>query len=93
MKRMLHGMLAFVAVFLMYVPGASAQVDRATLSGVVRDTGGGVVPGATVTVTNIATNLNCTNLRLRLVCIRCSTWCPFVIKSKCSSPGSRRALR
>ena len=26
----------------------SAQVDRATLSGVVRDSGGGVVPGATV---------------------------------------------
>jgi hypothetical protein len=57
MKRMLHGMLAFVAVFLVYVPAALAQVDRATLSGVVRDTGGGVVPGATVTVTNVATNI------------------------------------
>ena len=57
MKRTLHGMLAFLAVFLLAVPAALAQVDRATLSGVVRDTGGGVVPGATVTVTNIATNL------------------------------------
>ena len=34
-----------------------AQVDRATLSGIVKDSGGGVVPGATVTVTNLATNV------------------------------------
>ena len=52
MKRTLHGMLALIAVFLLHAPNASAQVDRATLSGSVRDTGGGVVPGATVTVTN-----------------------------------------
>jgi len=57
MKRTLHGMLALFAVFLVYVPSISAQVDRATLSGVVRDTGGGVIPGATVTVTNLATNI------------------------------------
>ena len=57
MKRTLHGMLALIAVFFLHAPNASAQVDRATLSGVVRDTGGGVVPGATVTVTNLATNV------------------------------------
>src|SRR5712671_151280 len=57
MKRTLHGMFAFVAVFLLAVPAAVAQVDRATLSGVVKDTGGGIVPGATVVVTNLATNL------------------------------------
>jgi hypothetical protein len=57
MKRTLHGMLALIAVLFLYGPGLSAQVDRATLSGVVRDTGGGVVPGATVTVTNLATNI------------------------------------
>src|SRR5258708_22356155 len=57
MKRMSHGLLVMVAVFLLHVPGAFAQVDRATLSGVVKDSGGGVVPGATVTVTNLATNL------------------------------------
>ena len=34
-----------------------AQVDRATVSGVVKDSGGAVVPGATVTVTNLATNV------------------------------------
>src|SRR3954466_16200120 len=58
MKRTLHGMLALLAVFLLIAPGVSAQVDRATLSGVVRDSGGGVVPGATVTVTNLATNVS-----------------------------------
>jgi hypothetical protein len=57
MKRTLHGLLALFAVFLLHATIASAQVDRATLSGIVRDTGGGVVPGATVTVTNLATNI------------------------------------
>ena len=57
MKRISHGLFALVAVFLLNIPGALAQVDRATLTGVVRDSGGGVVPGATVTVTNLGTNL------------------------------------
>jgi hypothetical protein len=34
-----------------------AQVDRATLSGLVTDTGGGALPGATVVVTNLATEV------------------------------------
>jgi hypothetical protein len=57
MKRTLHGMFALIAVFFLLTPTISAQVDRATLSGVVRDSGGGVIPGATVTVTNMATNI------------------------------------
>ncbi|HMF97198.1 MAG TPA: carboxypeptidase-like regulatory domain-containing protein, partial [Vicinamibacterales bacterium] len=57
MKRTLHGLIATIAVSILFVPAARAQVDRATLSGVVKDTGGGVVPGATVLVTNLATNL------------------------------------
>src|SRR5262245_53565025 len=57
MKRMSHGLMLVVAVFLLQVPLAFAQVDRATLTGVVKDSSGGVVPGATVTVTNLATNL------------------------------------
>jgi hypothetical protein len=57
MKRMSHGLMLMVAVFLLHVPLAFAQVDRATLTGVVKDSSGGVVPGATVTVTNLATNL------------------------------------
>ena len=34
-----------------------AQVDRATLTGTVKDSAGAVIPGATVTVTNLATNV------------------------------------
>ena len=85
MKRTLHGMLALIAVLFLNLPDLSAQVDRATLSGVVRDTGGGVVPGATVTVTNLATNIESHQVdhRDRLVSGR-STWCPDGIRSKSS---------
>src|SRR4029079_5102061 len=34
-----------------------AQVDRATVSGVVKDSGGAIVAGASVTVTNLSTNV------------------------------------
>src|SRR3954451_592330 len=37
---------------------AMAQVDRATLTGTVKDVAGAVVPGATVTVTNLATGVS-----------------------------------
>src|SRR3954467_9504367 len=40
MKATLHGMLTLVAVFLLNVPLARAQVDRATITGIVKDTGG-----------------------------------------------------
>jgi Carboxypeptidase regulatory-like domain/TonB-dependent Receptor Plug Domain/TonB dependent receptor-like, beta-barrel len=57
MKRTLHGLLALVAVFLLNVPAAWAQVDRATLTGIVRDPSDAVIPQAQVTVTNIATGV------------------------------------
>src|SRR5262245_11743018 len=57
MRRMLHGFWMFCAVFLLSALTASAQVDRATLSGIVKDTGGGIVPGATVVVTNLGTTV------------------------------------
>jgi len=40
----------------MWSTSTFAQVDRATLSGFVKDGNGGVLPGATVTVTSVATN-------------------------------------
>src|SRR5262245_52339563 len=54
MKRIL-----VVAVLLaLAIPGvALAQVDRATLAGTIKDSGGAVIPGATVSVTNVATNV------------------------------------
>jgi outer membrane receptor protein involved in Fe transport len=62
MKRTLHGVLALLAVFLLHVPNALAQVDRASVSGTVRDTSDAVVPGATVTARNVATNVPSTSV-------------------------------
>ncbi|MEO6403571.1 MAG: TonB-dependent receptor [Vicinamibacteria bacterium] len=53
MKRILAAALAMLCI----APGAQAQIDRATLAGTVKDASGGVLAGATVTVTNIATNV------------------------------------
>ena len=50
-------LLSFVAALL--IPAAAlAQVDRATLSGVVHDASGAVMAAATVTVTHVATNVS-----------------------------------
>ena len=54
MKRILVAVMAMLCI----VPAVQAQVDRATLSGTVKDTAGGVLTGATVTVTNVATNVS-----------------------------------
>jgi hypothetical protein len=57
MKRTLHTLVNVLFVLFVCATSATAQVDRATVSGVVLDTNGGVLPGATVAVTNLATNL------------------------------------
>ncbi|MGB2714586.1 MAG: carboxypeptidase-like regulatory domain-containing protein [Vicinamibacterales bacterium] len=44
-----------VALMVVAAAPAFAQIDRATISGTVKDASGGVVPGVTVTVTNTAT--------------------------------------
>ena len=54
MKRF---MIAAMLLALALPGSALAQVDRATLSGLVKDSGGAVLPGVTVTVTNLATNV------------------------------------
>jgi outer membrane receptor protein involved in Fe transport len=58
MKRTLHGMLAILAVCLLHTPDALAQVDRAAVSGSVKDASDAIVPGATVTTRNVATNVS-----------------------------------
>ena len=45
------GLLAFTLTALLAAP-ASAQVDTGTISGTVKDETGGVLPGATVTITH-----------------------------------------
>src|SRR4051794_35804694 len=51
-------LLILQAVFVFVVSFAVAQQPTATLTGVVTDPNGAVVPGVTVTVTNKATNLS-----------------------------------
>ena len=54
--RMLRRLGAWaVALMVVAATPAYAQIDRATISGTVKDASGGVVPGVTVTVTNTAT--------------------------------------
>jgi hypothetical protein len=57
MKRTLHGVLVLSALLLLNGTSAYAQVDRAIVSGIIRDSGGGILPGATVVVTSLATNV------------------------------------
>ena len=58
MTRMFDVMrVALVALLAITIPAAaSAQITRGALVGTVRDASGGVVPGVTVTVTNLDTN-------------------------------------
>ena len=55
MKRTLHGVVALVAVLLLQAPSAWAQVDRATLTGIVKDPSDAIIAKAQVTVTSLAT--------------------------------------
>jgi hypothetical protein len=57
MIRTLHRTFALAAALLLLASTVSAQVDRAAVSGTVRDTSDAVVPGATVTARNVATNV------------------------------------
>ena len=51
-----YGVLAFCLILLAAI-SVSAQLPTGTILGTVRDTSGGVVPGATVTITNTDTSL------------------------------------
>ena len=50
-------MFAALACAAVAAPAARAQVAAGNLTGLVRDQAGASIPGATVTVTNVATNL------------------------------------
>src|SRR5579862_2972688 len=59
MKHHVRRFLSFVtmAILLFAWRSMSAQVDQGTITGVVQDTTGAVVPNAVVVLTNIDTNL------------------------------------
>src|SRR5919106_300991 len=50
-------MWAAVAAVLLLTGNAYAQFDTATVLGTIRDSSGAVVPGATVTLTNVRTGI------------------------------------
>ena len=50
--------IAPILMLLASVPAAWAQLPTATILGTVRDSGAGVIPGATLTVTNADTALS-----------------------------------
>jgi hypothetical protein len=54
----LASMFAFIALGLIVPSKVFAQVDTGSISGTVKDTSGGVIPGAKVTVTNESTGLS-----------------------------------
>ena len=55
--KFIAGRAAMALVLMVVLPAAgSAQMTRGSIAGTVRDASGAIVPGATVTVTNVATN-------------------------------------
>jgi hypothetical protein len=56
-RRPFYGRLAWLAALLLLAtaPAASAQFDRGTISGTIKDEQGGVMPGVTVTARNTQT--------------------------------------
>src|SRR5215210_7803663 len=56
LRKALNGVVT-VALLLLCTTAAFAQVDRATLTGVVRDPSNAVIPKAKITLTSIATGV------------------------------------
>src|SRR5262245_63357361 len=55
-----HLLFLIATILILPVSSALAQRDTASLVGTVRDATGAVVPGASITVTNRATNISVT---------------------------------
>ena len=55
--RVLRLAAAVLAIALVTVPGADAQVLYGTITGTVTDASGGLLPGATVTALNVGTGV------------------------------------
>src|SRR5215813_6547676 len=56
--KMLPSLFAFPLLVLVVADALQAQSPRGTILGTVRDTTGAVLPGVTVTVTNLGTNIS-----------------------------------
>ena len=81
--------LSALLLILVSVPG-SAQDFRGAITGTVSDATGGVLPGVTVTVTNVATNLASPTVTDERGFTRFATSSPAPTPSKRNSTDSRR---
>src|SRR5688572_11112439 len=63
MRRMKTTMLLLALLMTpLFAPAAGAQFDTATVVGTVRDDSNAVVPGATITLTNLDTGIGTTRI-------------------------------
>ncbi len=62
MNTQIRSLLTLLCVLLLLSVSALAQTDRGTITGIVSDSAGASIPGATVTVTNVATNSTSTGI-------------------------------
>ncbi|HEX7294682.1 MAG TPA: carboxypeptidase-like regulatory domain-containing protein, partial [Pyrinomonadaceae bacterium] len=58
MRKTVAYTLLSTCLILLFMTSALAQTERGTIVGVVTDSNDAVVPGATVTITNVATNVS-----------------------------------
>lgn len=62
MNNQIRSLLTLLCTLLLLSVVAFGQTDRGTITGIVSDSAGATVPGATVTVTNVATNSTSTGI-------------------------------
>ncbi len=62
LRRFATNLLMMFLLCATFVAITSAQTSRGTVTGTVRDPNGGVIPNATVTLTNVATNVSRTTM-------------------------------
>ncbi|MEZ5425157.1 MAG: TonB-dependent receptor [Pyrinomonadaceae bacterium] len=92
MRRFVSWIFSFVLLFLLTV-GVSAQQPTATLTGVVKDQNGALIPGASVTATNQGTNLSRTVTANSEGLYVISSLPAGVYEVKVSSPGFKTLIQ
>src|SRR5207248_161080 len=82
-----------LALSLILVGTASAQIDTATITGTVHDPSGAIVAGAQVTVTNTATNFSSTAVTNSEGLYRVQSLRPGAYKVEIAAAGFRRFIQ
>jgi outer membrane receptor protein involved in Fe transport len=88
-RRILSVVVAGLSALLL-APCSSAQSFQAQITGVVKDSSGGVVPGATLTATNIATGVKSSNVSNSEGVYRLQALPPAEYRVTCELSGFKR---